>query len=117
MYDDDQLKSLGIDLDGALQRFLGKKSIFEKMIKKLPKAVEDNPVQEFFEKKDYDKALANAHTLKGLTGNLSVTPLYEAYTEICDKIRGNDHDGAYEVFKNILPKQEEIITYIKENGE
>ncbi len=117
MYNDEELISLGIDLDGALQRFLGKKAIFEKMLKKLPQAVADCPVAEYFEKKDYETAFANAHTLKGLAGNLSVTPMFEAYSDICDKLRAKDGEAAYEVLKNILPEQEKIIAYIAENAD
>ena len=117
MYNDDELISMGIDLDGALQRFLGKKAIFEKMLKKLPKAVADCPVEEYFEKKDYQTAFANAHTLKGLAGNLSVTPMFDAYSDICDKLRHEDNEGAYTALKNVLPVQEKIIAYIADNAD
>ncbi|MGN0614232.1 MAG: Hpt domain-containing protein [Porcipelethomonas sp.] len=117
MFNPEELKSLGINLDDALERFMGKQSLFDRMLKKLPKAVKDYEVLEYFISKDYDTAVANAHTLKGVTGNLSVTPLYEAYTQIVNDLRAGNPDKAQKLLEDILPVQEKIVSYIEENAD
>lgn len=117
MFDADELNALGINVDEALERFMGKQSLFERMLNKLPKAVHDYGVLEYFISKDYETAVANAHTLKGVTGNLSVEPLYNAYTEIVNLLRADKPDEAQKILENVLPRQEKIIAYIEENAE
>ncbi len=117
MFDSEELKSLGINLDEALERFMGKQSLFDRMLCKLPKAVKDCEVMKHFEAGDYKSAVETAHTLKGVTGNLSVMPLYEAYTEIVSLLRANEPEKARKVLEDIIPVQEKIIAYIEENME
>lgn len=109
----DELRTLGVDIDEALQRFMGNGALYEKMLNKLINAVKDVQVLPCFEAGDYEKALENAHTLKGVTGNLSVTPLYKGYTEIVDKLRAGDPEKAREILDGILPVQEQILACIE----
>lgn len=117
MFDSEELKSLGINLDEALERFMGKQSLYDRMLSKLPKAVKDYQVMECFVAGDYGTAVENAHTLKGVTGNLSVIPLYNAYTEIVNLLRADKPDQAQKILEDIIPVQEKIISYIEENME
>lgn len=109
----DDLKTLGVNTDGALQRFMGKSAIYEKMLGKLAATVDNAPVLSAFEAGDYKTALESAHTLKGVMGNLSVTPLYEGYTKIVDLLRADDPAKAREILEGILPVQKEIIDCIE----
>ena len=96
---------------------MGKQSLYDKMLKKLPKAIEQYEVLEHFITGDYQQAVANAHTLKGATGNLSVTPLFEAYTQIVDLLRADKPAEAQAILDNILPVQADIVEYIEENAD
>lgn len=116
MFDSEELIALGINLDEALERFMGKQSLYDRMLNKLPKAVKDYEVMEYFLSKDYKTAVENAHTLKGVTGNLSVTPLYNAYTKIVNFLRSDNPDEAQKILEEILPLQAKIIAYIEENA-
>lgn len=109
----DELKTFGVNIDEALQRFMGNSALYEKMLNKLSDAVRDVQVLPCFEESDYVKALENAHTLKGVTGNLSVTPLYNGYTEIVNELRADNPEKAREILDSILPVQEQIIACIE----
>lgn len=108
----EEMGLLGADIDDAMKRFNGKTSFYEKMLKKLPAAIESNPVQSFLDAGDYTTATANAHTLKGVMGNLSVTPLYTAYTTIVNDLRANEPEKAKELLMETLPIQEKFIACI-----
>jgi hypothetical protein len=112
----DSLKELGVDTDDGLRRFMNNASLYERMLKKLPKHVRELAVMPCFESNDYQKALENAHTLKGVMGNLSISPLYLAYTNIVALLRKNDPESAKNILVEILPTQERIISCIESNA-
>ena len=110
-----ELQVFNVDVQDGLKRFVNNAALYEKMLKKFPAAAEDLPVLEHFESENLEMALANAHTLKGMTGNLSLTPLYTAYTEIVALLRENAPLKAKELLKTIVPIQQEIIDCIKKH--
>ncbi len=112
----DEITKFGVDKEDALKRFLNNQQLFEKMLKKLPNQIRTLPVMEFIDSGDYDQATKNAHTLKGVTGNLSVTPLYKGYTEVVSLLRDNEHEKAAQRYREMLPDIENIIKCIEKNS-
>lgn len=115
----EKAKMLGVDVDNALERFMGNEALLEKMLKKLPSAVypskfggdksQDLEVLSYIEAGDIQTAIAKAHTLKGTMGNLSVTKLYEAYTIIVNLLRENQIEKAREITKRIVEPQDKFL--------
>ena len=108
-----ELRELGVDVEDPLQRFMGNEGLFNRMIKKLPPAVKDLQVVQHLEAGDYEAALNNAHTLKGVTGNLSIKPLFNAYNEAVNLLRADKPEEAKKKVEEILPVQEQIIACIE----
>ncbi len=111
----EELNKLGVNTNEALQRFSGNSALYERMIGKFPAAAHGLEVLKFLEEGDYATALENAHTLKGVTGNLSLTPLYKGYTEIVNLLRANDPEKAKEILLELIPVQVNIIECIEKN--
>lgn len=109
----EELTELGVNVDEALVRFMNKASLYERMLGKLADAVNSTEVMPAFEAQDFDTALSNAHTLKGVMGNLSITPLYSAYTNIVKLLREGKPEQARKVLEETLPVQEKIINCIE----
>jgi HPt (histidine-containing phosphotransfer) domain-containing protein len=110
------LQSLGVNTDEALKRFMNNASLYERMLGKLPKNVRELEVMPHLTTHDYDKALQNAHTLKGVMGNLSVTPLYIGYADVVTSLRANNPQQAIDTLNSILPIQDTIISRIESNS-
>lgn len=110
-----ELENLGVDTVDALERFSGNSSLYIRMVGKLPASISGLDVMSYIEGGDLQTAVTNAHTIKGVTGNLSVTPLYKAYTEIVNELRAGNPDKAKEILKNILPVQKKILDCIEQN--
>ena len=108
-----ELQAFDADIQDGLTRFVNNAALYEKMLKKFPAAAEDLQVLEYFESGDLEKALANAHTLKGMTGNLSLSPLYKAYTDIVSLLREEKPEEAKKLLVDVIPAQKEIIECIK----
>lgn len=108
-----ELSELGVNTNEALKRFMNNSSLYIKMLGKLSATINDLEVMKYIEAGDLDKAVENAHTLKGVTGNLSLTPLYDAYTDIVALLREGNSEKAKSILKDILPIQDKIICIIK----
>lgn len=111
------LKELNVNIDEGLERFMNNTALYERMLGKLVPTVKDLEVMSYFESGDLDTALANAHTLKGVMGNLSITPLYNAYTEIVALIREGNPEKAKDKLAEILPEQEKIMACIEKKNQ
>ena len=61
----------------------------------------------------YEDIIEKAHAIKGATGNLSLTPLHNAYDEVVNLLRAGKPEEARKVLRDILPVQNEIYACIK----
>lgn len=112
----DELREFGVDVDEGLQRFINNSALYEKMLHTFPSMVHSSRVSVDFDANDYDEVIEKTHALKGVTGNLSLTPLFEAYTKIVDLLRAGKPEDAREELKKVLPIQEDIINCIEKNS-
>ena len=113
----EELKQLGVDIDGGLKRLAGNEKLYQRLLGSFVKTIETNCVKPDFEAADCTETIEKAHAIKGTAGNLSITPLYESYTEILKLLRGGEAEKARQVLNDILPVQEEIICCIKKHME
>ncbi|MDE7360395.1 MAG: Hpt domain-containing protein [Oscillospiraceae bacterium] len=104
---------IGADTVDGLTRFMDNSALYERMLKKLPQVIEDNPVMPFVRSGDLETALSNAHTLKGVVGNLSLTPLYNNYTEAVNLFRSGETAKAEELLESTLEIQRQFVECIK----
>lgn len=54
-----------------------------------------------------------AHAIKGASGNLAVTPVYESYSELVRLLREQQPEEAKKVLEKALPVQNAIIDCIE----
>jgi len=104
---------LGADTEEGLSRCMDNPKLYERMLKKLPKVVNEVPVMPYVESGDLDTALSNAHTLKGVVGNLSLIPLYDNYTEIVNLFRSDRVESATDLLAETLEIQQKFLECIK----
>lgn len=88
-------EAYGGDYDVTMSRFMGKETLYMKILgmvfqdenlKKLGTAIEGN---------DLDAAFEAAHTLKGVAGNLGLTPFYDSVCRIVEPIRNREEREDY----------------------
>lgn len=108
-----ELKDLGANTEEALGRFLNNEALYERMLKKLPDSMKSGQVMEAIESGNIDGAIETAHTMKGVLGNLSITPLYEAYTKIVALLREGNPAEAKSILTESLPLEEKVIACIE----
>lgn len=108
----DDLEKLGVDITDASKRLNNNMVLYEKLIKKFPNQVEKLPVLSCYENDDLQSALNNAHTMKGVTGNLSIIPLYDAYSDAVTLMRKDEYPDAISKIQNVISLQQQIIDTI-----
>lgn len=110
----EQLVALGVDVDSAMARFMGNAQLLEMMYKKVPDSLNTNSdIIPHIDAGDISQAIQKTHTLKGNMGNLSITPLFEAYTEIVNDLRAGNTAAAKEKLIEVKPVQDQIMAVIK----
>lgn len=111
----EELKELGVNVDEGLQRINGNEKLFTRLLGTFVKSTEANALSPDFDASDCTEAIEKTHAIKGTSGNLSITPMYEAYTKIVDLLRTGKPEEARQELIQILPVQEQILQCIKNN--
>ena len=96
MISTEKLKSLGCNIDEALERCMGDIDFY---IECLPEAfVKERyeKLEELIKEKNYNEAFEAAHALKGVLANLSLDPMFEPVSNVTEALRSRtdmDYSG------------------------
>ncbi len=108
----DDLRALGANIDEGLNRFNNNSALYERMLGLFTKSMQKSVIDPNFDGNDYGQVIEAAHAIKGTSGNLSLTPIYEAYTDIVALLREDKPEEAREILIKVIPVQEEIMRCI-----
>lgn len=110
----EELKELGVDVDEGLERVVDDEPLYEMMLGMAIDTVNSNPIEMAdFDADSLDELIGRVHILKGLTGNLAMTPLFTGYVQMLDLLRNDRPKEAGEEYERILPIQAAIMDCIK----
>ena len=83
----DALNEYGADTETGLKRCMGNEALYLRLVSSVPGEPGFEKLKEAVEKKDLDSAFEEAHALKGVLGNLSLTPAFDAVSEMTELLR------------------------------
>lgn len=110
----EELKNLGADVEEGLNRVMGDRDLYDMMLGMFLDSVKEYAiVLEEFGAGDLDGLIQKVHTLKGITGNLALTPLFVGYTEILGLLRAGRAEEGRTGYEKLLPIQSAIIECIQ----
>lgn len=98
------LKDLGIDGEEALGRFMNNEALMMKFLLRFPQDPNFPKLKAAMEAGDPSAAYTAAHSLKGVTGNLSMKSLFTHASSITEDLRRGDLDAA----RDKLPALESV---------
>lgn len=113
----EELKALGVNTDEGLKRLMGNEKLYRRLLGSFVKMMKSNVVGTDFNASDYTTEQEKVHAVKGTAGNLSLTPIFEAYSQILDLMRSGQPEEARTVLEKVLPVQEKIIQCIESHME
>ena len=109
----EELKQSGVNVDEGLERVMGDRDLYEMMLGMFVDSVRDNPIalEEF--DGELEPLIQKVHLLKGVTGNLPLTPVYNGYQNALTLLRGGQAAAAREELERLLPIQANLIDCIQ----
>ena len=109
----DALKQFGCNTDDGLSRCMGNEAFYFKLIGKVIDDKNFQMLEDAVASKDLDKAFDAAHSLKGVLGNLALTPVYQPVYEITELLRERKDIDYSEYIKTISEKRKELASLMK----
>lgn len=104
-----KLADCGFEIEETLERFLSNEALYLRFLKKFLEDTNYQKLRESLDEKDYEEAFSYAHTLKGVTGNLGISCLYQPLAAIVDALRAKTEES--------YAKVPELLVQVSENYE
>ena len=104
----DALKRFGADTDDGLTRCMGNEGFYFKLIGKVVDDKNFQALEDAVAAHDLDAAFEAAHSLKGVLGNLALTPVYTPVYEVTELLRSRRDVDYTPYLKTIAEKREEL---------
>ncbi len=104
----EKLDRAGVDVASAMDRFLGNEKLLIKFLGKFPKDGSYALFKSAMEEKRYDDAFKAAHTLKGLSANLSLTGMFEVISSEVEFLRGSMYEEAEKMLPEVVQEYEKV---------
>ena len=98
----EELRALGADVESGLSRCVGNEALYLKLV---GMGLGDAKFEELgaaLNAGNLDKAFELCHALKGVIGNLALTPLYEALSDMTEKLRARKEADYQAMYSNII---------------
>ena len=104
-----QLQSAGVDVSGALNRFMNNEGLYERFLRKFPADTSYQNLLNAIDSSDFEEAFRAAHTLKGVAGNLGfdnlltyIVPLVDVFRDKKSDIPSDQLQGAKDEYQKLL---------------
>ena len=101
-----QLKAVGIDIDTALERFMGNQGLYVRFLLQLPEMLDFEAMRQSLEAQDQEAFYHQIHTLKGTAANLGVSAVSDCAHAILAELR----TGGFRNMKKLQELLKEIET-------
>ena len=98
----EELKALGADVETGLSRCVGNEALYLKLVGMGLGDTKFEELESAVKAGNLDKAFELCHSLKGVIGNLALTPLYEALSDLTEKLRAREEADYQAMYSNII---------------
>ncbi len=111
-----RLEAAGINVEGALERFMGNEAMFERYLKKFPAEKSYVELKEALAADDREAARIAAHTLKSVCGTLGCDDMYALVLRQEQYLRGENWDAARGLMPDIVNSYEKACSVLREQA-
>ena len=109
----EKLRDFGADVDTGLGRCMNNEGFYLKLVEKSLGDKTYDRLKEAIGNNDLDEAFEAAHGLKGVLGNLSLTPIYDPINEITELLRVRTEMDYSDKLGVIISKRDELAELCK----
>lgn len=111
------LAAAGIQVEEALERFLGNRALLERFLKKFPEDTNYGALCQALAAGDTEGAFRAAHTLKGVCGNLSMGTLFTLVSAQTEDLRRGDLAAGAAKLPEVTRAYEAVCDAIRRCGD
>ncbi|MEG2234474.1 MAG: Hpt domain-containing protein [Oscillospiraceae bacterium] len=104
----EELKDYGADVNGAMNRFMDDVDLYKTCYTAFLKDEAFLKLGEALSATDYEKAFECAHTLKGVSGNMGLTPLSRVICTIVEKLRNKEYSGLQRCYTEVIAQLDKL---------
>lgn len=105
----DSLRNFGADVKEGVSRCLNDESFYLDLVKSVIPDTRIDELEGYLAAKDLDKAFEVAHALKGMYGNISITPIYEPISEMTELLRARKDVDYSELLEKAKSRKQELV--------
>ena len=110
-----KLHDFGVNTDEGLSRCINNEAFYLRLVNKvLDDAASFDRLAAAVESGDKKAMFEVAHSLKGVLGNLSLTPLYEPTSEMTELLRAGE-DADYKAYVDEIRQKFEALKALRED--
>lgn len=111
------LEALGMNLDQTLARFVGNEGMMFRFLNRLPGEPTYGKLEAAMDAEDAEDGFHQAHTLKGVAGNLGLDNLFHAIDPLVEALRNGQMAQAKTHFPPVQAAYEEAVRTIQAIGD
>ena len=104
----DSLKAFGANIDEGLERCMGMEDFYLEMVELGISDERFDNLGTLLKDKNLDDAFESVHALKGVIGNLALTPLYETINELTEHLRSRDDIDYGPIYEKLISQRDAI---------
>ncbi|WP_035773123.1 Hpt domain-containing protein [Butyrivibrio sp. VCD2006] len=104
----DSLKAFGANTEEGLERCMGMEDFYLEMIELGISDERFDNLGGFLKDGNLDEAFETVHALKGVIGNLALTPLYETINEITEHLRARESMDYGPLYEKLISQRDAI---------
>lgn len=104
----DALREIGVKPEEGLSRCMNNEQFYLSLVKRVAGDAGFQKLKDAIEAGDLETGFEAAHALKGVLGNLSLTPLYESVAEITELLRSRTEMDYTPMLETIMQQQETL---------
>lgn len=104
---------LGGDYEGACKRLINEK-LLQRFLQKFPEDPSMQLLRDAVRKDDIENSFRSVHTLKGVSGNLGLTVLYNAAVNLTEQLRPREETADEELFQALTEEYDRTISVLGE---
>ncbi len=104
----DALRAFGADVDDGLRRCMNMEPFYLRLVSSLKGDTRARDLKDAVGRGDLDAAFEIAHAMKGMYGNLSLTPLCKPVNEITELLRARTQTDYSALLAEITARSEEL---------
>ncbi len=108
----ESLRAWGADVDDGMKRCMNNEAFYFRMITKAMQETGYEDLKQAVDAGDLTRGFEIAHALKGVTGNLALTPIDQPVREITELLRARTQTDYSALLNEILARKQELSDLI-----